>query len=82
MERFLEIAAIVSAGAIFALLFVRLAGPRLPRQARVLRFRASLKRLDDVAARWAMEQHSTPPRPADEMAFDPRRHQRRPGLDF
>ena len=81
MERFLEIAAIVSAVAIFALLFVHLAGPRLPRQASVLRFRRSLKRLDDVAARWAMEQHSPPSPPADELALDPRRHRRRPGRD-
>ena len=81
MERFLEIAAIVSAVAIFALLFVRLAGPRLPRQARVLRFRRSLKRLDDVVARWAMEQHARPARPADEMAYDPRRDRRRRGSD-
>lgn len=81
MEQFLQIAALVSAGVIFALLLVGLAGAGVPRQARILRFRRSLKLLDDVAARWAMEQQCRPSRPADEMAVDPRRHQRRPGRD-
>ena len=87
MEQFLGIAALVAAGAIFALLLgllvVRLSGGRVPRQAEILRFRRSLKRLDDVTARWAMEMmQPRPPHPAGEMVEDPRRHGRRRGRGF
>lgn len=81
MERFLQIAALVSAATIFALLFVSLVRSGMPRQAQILRFRRSLRQLDDVTARWAMEMQPRPPRPADEMVVDPRHRQRRPGSD-
>ncbi len=85
MDQFLEIAALVSAGVIFALLFclvvVRVTGGRMPRQAQILRFRRSLKRLDAVTARWAVEMQAPPARGPGEMVYDPRRHQRRPGAE-
>ena len=80
MERYLEIAAIVCAVAIFALLIVAVVRSGMPRSAQIFRFRRSLKRLDDVASRWAMELEPRPPRRSGEMVHDPRRH-RRPGRD-
>ncbi len=85
MDQFLEIAALVSAGAIFALLLValvgRVSGGRMPRQAEILRFRRSMKRLDSVVDRWAMELHPRPRRRPDELAVDPYRPERRRDLD-
>ncbi len=80
MERYLEIAAIVSAGVIFALLIVAVVHAGMPRSAQIFRFRRSLKQLDDVAARWAMELPQRPSRPADGRVIEPR-HQRRLGRE-
>ena len=80
MERYLEVAAIVCAAVIFALLIVAVVRSGMPRSAQIFRFRRSLKRLDDVAARWAMELPQRPSRPADRRIIEPR-DQRRLGRD-
>ncbi len=80
MERYLEIAAIVLAAVIFALLIVAVVKSGMPRSVQVFRFRRSLKRLDDVAARWDMELPQRPSPPVDRRAIEPR-HQRRLGRE-
>ena len=85
MHQFLEMAAFVAAGAVFALLLVllvgRLSGGRMPRQAQILQFRRSMKRLDSVVDRWAMELHPRPRRRPDELAVDPYRPEPRSERD-
>lgn len=76
MERYLEIAAIVCAVVIFALLIVAVVRSGMPRSAQVLRFRRSLKRLDDVASRWAMELPNRPGRPAEGRVIEPQDQRR------
>ena len=76
MDQLLEIAALVCAAVGFALLLVRVAGPRVPRQANVLRFRRSLKGLDAVVDRWATEMQPAPRRRPEELTADPYRHER------
>ncbi len=75
MDQVLEIAALACAAVGIVLLAVRFAGPPLARWGRAFRFRRSLKRLDAVADRWAMELQPPPPSRADELA---RRRRRRP----
>ena len=86
MHQFLEMAAFVAAGVIFVLLLVVLvgrlsSGGRMPRQAQILQFRRSMKRLDSVVDRWAMELHPRPRRRPDELAVDPYRPEPRPDRD-
>lgn len=75
MDQVLEIAALVCAAVGVVLLVVRFAGPRLARGARAFRFRRSLKRLDAVVDRWAVELPPRPQRRSDELA---RRREPRP----
>ena len=81
MDQLLEIAALACAAVGFILLLVRASGQRLPRQATVLRFRRSMKRLDSVVDRWAMEMQPRPERRPDELAVDPYRPERRRDAD-
>lgn len=74
MDQVLQIAALACAAVGIVLLVVRFAGAPLARWAQAFRFRRSLKRLDAVADRWAMELQPPPPSRADELA---RRRQRR-----
>ena len=78
MDQVLEIAALVCAVVGIVVLVIRLAGARLARWARAVRFRRSLRRLDAVVDRWAMELQPPPPSRADELA---RRRQLRPEAD-
>ncbi len=77
MDQILEIAALACAAIGFVLLVVRFGGDRVTRSVKALRFRRSLKRLEAVADRWAMELPPRPQRP-DEPA---RRRQQPPDRD-
>jgi len=81
MDQVLEIAAYVLAAVVFVLLMVLLARTVLAQWTETVRFRRSLKRLDVVADRWAMELQPPPRLGGDELAPDPTRRPRRPEAD-
>jgi hypothetical protein len=81
MDHVLEIAAYVLAAVVFILLLVLLARTVLAHWVQTVRFRRSLKRLDVVADRWAMELQPPPRLRDDGLASDPTRRPRRPEAD-
>ncbi len=81
MDQILQIAALACAAVIFVLMVASVARVPLTRWAQTFRFRRSLKRLDAVADRWAMEIAPRPRRRPDEIASDPLRRPRHPEGD-
>jgi hypothetical protein len=82
MDQVLQVAAVACAAVIFILLGISLARTPLTRWAEAFRFRRSLKRLDAVVDRWAMEMGPFRRRGGDGFVSDPLRHREHgPELD-